>query len=244
MQGSSPPPRCRGGPSPTAGDRRGGPHAHLTRGDSQGVAHALLLDPAGRLDLRVGPGAAVTGEGADDDLFEEGDPGEQEPRHPLQQRGASWEPESSGRRFPAGPVFLPRTLPAVSPSLSPARPPAPPQNTQPPLTCQQALPTPSCPPAATTTPAMAPRPLLPLTRPAGPGAGPGRGRAASPPSLTLRKQFMHSDSISAGRCSPSSALRGRKRAPPAAASTSTAPSADMLPLPPPVPTAPARRAVT
>lgn len=174
MQGSSPPPRCRGGPSPTAGDRRGGPHAHLTRGDSQGVAHALLLDPAGRLDLRVGPGAAVTGEGADDDLFEEGDPGEQEPRHPLQQRGASWEPESSGRRFPAGPVFLPRTLPAVSPSLSPARPPAPPQNTQPPLTCQQALPTPSCPPAATTTPAMAPRPLLPLTRPAGPGAGPGR----------------------------------------------------------------------
>lgn len=65
------------------------------------------------------------------------------------------------------------------------------------------------------------------------GAGSGTRRphsTATAPrrALTLRWHFMHRDSISAGRCSPSSASSGRNRAAPVPAPASTAPSADIL----------------
>lgn len=162
----------------------GAARAHLTGGDGQDVAHALLLDPACRLDLRVGPGAAVAGEGADDDLFEEGDPGEQEPRHALRQRGASWEPESLATPFPGAPVPAggPRAPPPPRHPKAPGRPRLPPPASAPPGAAGRSFPSPQPPPPPLTSPTPVPgsgpgpagpcnrprRPLRPCPRPARP----------------------------------------------------------------------------
>ena len=57
--------------------------SHLLSPDGQSVAHSLVLDAAGRLNLRVVPATVLAGEGAHDYFSEEGDLGEEEARHAL-----------------------------------------------------------------------------------------------------------------------------------------------------------------
>jgi hypothetical protein len=57
--------------------------SHLLAPNRQSVAHSLVLDPAGRLDLRVVPATVLAGKRAHDYFSEERDLGEQEARHAL-----------------------------------------------------------------------------------------------------------------------------------------------------------------